>query len=926
MKRIFLFYLLLVIVSSTGQLMAQENSEMNYLKSFQSQLYFEENLGQYNDSVLFQTHMLNRQVRFLASGPSYAEVRELEGDPSPNNPEQRRFENYAWLGEREAEHEALVWNAKFLNTSDDMQVKGKGVMPGTFNYFRGGNGLGNAQGVKRYAELWYEEIYPHMDLRYYGTEKHAIKYDFILNAGADIADIEVEFEGIDAFEIDEAGKLVIHTAWGDVIDAAPYSYQMGYEGEIAVEVRYKKLTTYKLGFEIVGSYDPDKPLILDPLTLSWATFYHSSSSDDYIMAVDVDADENIYAAGYTKSTTFPVTPGSYENIYGGGIDCYIVKLVAGGTAPEYATFIGGSAWEMAYGLRVNAAGEAFITGFTASSDFPVSTAAYQLAMEGGGVDGFVVRINADGSDLVYSTYMGGSDRDYMYDLEVNSASEAYITGYTYSTDYPTTTGSYNPSYSGNGDAMITRLSADGTSLVFSTLYGGINYDISNSISLGAADEIYICGNTASINLPLSVQNVQDTLNYASGLTIEDAFVARFSADGSSLEYASYLGGTNSDGAYGMDISPAGEMYITGTTYSEDFPTSIAAMQNASSPNLGSGDVFVAKIDPNDNEVDYATYVAGSDIDFVKSLVINSYGEAHILGATRSDNWPVTAYAAGHSNQYDLFVTVLNADGSALLESDLIGGSYNDYPRASGSMRYIDDKLIIGATTHSADIPLTGVTYQGSKTNGLADSPWIGSVAIDVTLPVELNSFDVVWDAADQAVKMEWLVFESTPEEGANYFIERRSKGKDWERVGKQGLQGNEELVNLYRFSDKAIEGLAGQEIVYRIRYESPNGAGSYSLSKSLYIPTNNFVSVQLYPNPVKDVLQVELLLKESSSRLGIALLDIMGRIVYLDYALGDTENQVLQRNIDVSGLSSGIYHLQIWDQNGQQIVRNVIKD
>lgn len=925
MKRTVLFYLLFLISCYNIQLSAQTSVSQDYLKSFNSQLYFEENLGQYNDSILFQTHMLNRQIRFLEFGPSYAEVRELDRDPSPNNPEQRKFENYSWLGEREAEHEALVWNTHFANTSNLMRVQGEKPFPGTFNYFRGGANGTNATGVRRYAELWYRNIYDQVDLRYYGTESHAIKYDFVLKVGADVADIELQFSGIESFEIDEGGKLIVHTSWGDVIDAAPYSYQMGYEGEMPVAVVYRKIDDSRLGFEIVGDYDENKTLVLDPLTLSWATYFHSSSSDDYVMAVDMDADENVYIAGYTKSTTFPVTPGSYENIYGGGIDCYIAKLTAGGTTPVYATYLGGSDWEMAYGLRINAAREVFVAGFGASTDFPTTASALQTASEGGGVDGFIARLSVDGDALIYSTYMGGSDRDYIYDLEVNAGSEAYVTGYTYSSDYPTTIGSYSPSYSGNGDAMITRLSADGSSLVFSTLYGGINYDIGNSISLGASDEVYIAGNTASVNLPLSTLNIQDTLNYDPGLTIEDAFFAKLSEDGSSLEYATYLGGSDSDGAYGMDVSAAGEVFIAGTTYSGNFPTSAAALQNNSSPNLGSGDVFVAKIDVVNNEVDYATYVAGSDIDFVKSLVINSYGEAHIMGATRSDNWPTTAGAAGHSDQYDLFVSVLNADGSSLIDSDLYGGSYNDYPRASGSMRYINEQLILAATTHSPDIPLTGVTYQSNKTNGLADSPWIGSVTIDITLPVELNAFDIAWNQENESVSMEWLAYEAEVGGIGEYVIERRLAGQNWQVIGNRKLQSVDEIVSLYQYQDEDAINYRGKELVYRVKYQGAGGSVSYSLSKSLVIPDRSFKDFHLYPNPVNDILSLEIETENEQAVIGLILYDFMGRVVMMKRLSGGSSTR-LKQNFDVSHLGPGIYHMQVWDDQGKQIVENIIKN
>lgn len=341
--------------------------------------------------------------------------------------------------------------------------------------------------------------------------------------------------------------------------------------------------------------------------------------------------------------------------------------------------------------------------------------------------------------------------------------------------------------------------------------------------------------------------------------------------------------------------------------------------------MGSGDVFVAKLDLVNNVVDYSTYVAGSDIDFVKSLVINDYGEAHILGATRSDNWPVTPNSSGHSDQYDLFVTILSADGSSLVDSELFGGSYNDYPRASGSMRYIDDRVIVAATTHSGDIPLTGVTYQTNKTNGLADSPWIGSISIDVTLPVELNAFDAAWDEANQQVNMEWLVYEGEVKEGGTYIVERLAAGNGWEEIYHQELEISEEWVNLYTYQDVGAKSFEGQELAYRIKYQGLDGEIQYSLSQSLIIPRNTFKSFVVHPNPTSDFLQVEVELEEEESQIGVALYDLMGRIVLTDNLESQDGNFTISRQYDLSSLSAGIYHLAVWDSHGQQMVKNIVK-
>ena len=923
MKRTFFLCLLLIIeFGNSSYLHATNPPTDGFLKNYSSQIYFEENLGQYSSNIHFQATVHNRQLRFLNGGISFAEIREIESDSTAIlTARKQEAENYRWSTSQEAEHEALVWNLQFVGLQANTQMIGKRAFSGQFNYFFSKRANDRVKGVKRYEELWYNSLYNQIHLRFYGTADQQIKYDFVVLPGGDVNQIQMRTVGIKSSHIDDAGKWIVQTEWGEVIQNKPYAYQEIGGMEIPIAVSYSVLGEDRIGFEVEEAFDPAYPLIIDPLILNWSSFLHSSTSDDYLIAIDRDADDYIYMTGYTKTMNFPITPGIYQNVYGGGIDCYVTKLNPAGTALEYSTFIGGTDWEMGYGLAVNSSKEVFIAGFTKSTDYPISTAAYQSSIPGTQVGGFVTKLNAHGDSLIYSTYFGGSSRDYIYDLEINSTDNAYIAGYTYSSDFPSTPGAFSTLPSGNGDAFVSQFSADGSSLVYSTLFGGNSYDIANSLILGSDNEAIVAGNTGSSNLPVTAGCIQPTPNFVSGKTPEDAFLFRLSKDGSTLIYSTYLGGTDSDGIYSVDIHPNGDVFLAGNTYSDDFPTSLGAYQHGNSPMGGSGDVFVAKIDSSCSQLLYATYVAGTDIDFVKSIQVNSAGEAHILGASRSGNWPVTSNGYGLSSMYDIFISVLSSDGSAILHSSLYGGDYNDYPRASGSLHLTSNKLIAGVTSHSPNVPMVGTTFQNTKTNGLADAPWILGISVETVLAAEIRAFNAIWDSDIQQVRLNWALEESGKEN--TYILERQSEAGLWTELEHQpGSSIGTDILAFSYFDIEAIS-FAGQHIAYRLTAIGINGEKSYSQIREVSIPVQTSSRLKLFPNPVRNLLHIQF--TEPISTGGkLEILDVMGRQFFFQDLTYNQTPRLYTQELNVSNWRSGVYFLRFSYPSGRQEVQRFI--
>ena len=315
----------------------------------------------------------------------------------------------------------------------------------------------------------------------------------------------------------------------------------------------------------------------------------------------IDAFRNVYIAGYAGSD-YPTTPGAYQTIPGGGSDAFITKLNSSGSSLVYSTFIGGNGFDRAESIAIDACGNAYLTGYTSSANYPTTSGAYQTTFGDSGpfiyYDAFITKLNAAGSALVYSTFIGGSNYDRGTSIAIDASRNAYITGFTASANYPTTPGAYQTTYNGNGyyDAFITKLSPSGSSLVYSTFIGGSGDDLSWSISIDATGNSYITGITSSTNYPVTSGAYQTS--YGGGQY--DAFITNLNPSGSSLVYSTFIGGSDDDQGESIAIDTSGNAYIAGYTLSANYPTTPGAFQTT----FGGGnyDAFVTKLNIPDESL------------------------------------------------------------------------------------------------------------------------------------------------------------------------------------------------------------------------------------------------------------------------------------------------------------------------------------
>jgi hypothetical protein len=551
---------------------------------------------------------------------------------------------------------------------------------------------------------------------------------------------------------------VLHTKGGEIRQSKPLIYQEVDGDKRIISGHYVLKGKHEIGFE-VAMYDATKPLVIDPV-LSYAT-YLGGSGDDAGLSIAVDSSGNAYVTGFTLSPNFPTTNGAFDTTCGTDGSCHIVefertflaedvfvtKLNTTGSALVYSTYLGGSDDDTGLGIAVDSSGNAYVTGRTFSTDFPTTSGALQEAKSSGsgfsGPDAFVAKLNPVGNSLVYSTYLGGSGQDSGTGIGLDSSGNAYVSGTTLSTDFPTTNGAFQTSFTGGAqasegalnEAFVTKLNVTGSSLVYSTYLGGNSRDQAFSIAIDSSGNAYVTGETSSTGFPITSEALQTSLR---GLI--NAFVTKLNSTGTGLVYSTYLGGSSGgivgeavDEGLGIAVDSSGNAYVTGETRSVDFPTTIGAFQPTKPGFFNS---FVTKLNQTGSALIYSTYLGGTVEDSARSIAVDSAGNAHITGVTGSSNFSTTANAfdttcgtdgSCNLNNGDLFndtfVTKLNSTGSALVYSSYLGGSNDD----GGEGIAVDSSgnAYVTGWTFSTNFPTTNGALQttfGGSSSGFTGGP------------------------------------------------------------------------------------------------------------------------------------------------------------------------------------------------------------
>jgi hypothetical protein len=425
---------------------------------------------------------------------------------------------------------------------------------------------------------------------------------------------------------------------------------------------------------------------------------------------------------------FP-TVNAVQSTFGGvhGANAFITKINATGSALVYSTYLGGSVGDIGCGIAADSSGNAYVTGYTESTNFPTVNA-IQSSLAGS-ANAFITKINATGSALVYSTYLGGSGSDFGYGIAADSSGNAYVTGTTSSTNFPTANAIQSNLDGPSDDVFITKMNATGSSLAYSTYVGGRGADVGKGIAVDSSGNAYVTGYTESTDFP-TVNAIQSSLAGSA-----NAFITKINATGSALVHSTYLGGGGSDIGYGIAVDSSGNAYVTGTTNSTNFPTANAIQSSLAGPT----NAFIAKINASGATLVYSTYLGGSGYpgDSSASIGVDSSGSAYVTGTTNSTDFPTVnaIQATFRGPGSDAFVAEINASGSVLLYSTYFGDN-----NTGGTGIAVDssgDAYVTGNT--SGNIPLVNA-FQSSFSLPANSSAFVAEILSAVNISPSTLAF------------------------------------------------------------------------------------------------------------------------------------------------------------------------------------------
>ena len=657
------------------------------------------------------------------------------------------------------------YRINFLNSNKRCSIKGNIKSLNYNNYFIGNDKSKWASGAYNYSNIRYSDVYKGIDLLVYESEGN-LKWDFIVEAQSDVTQIKLNYEGADKIRI-KKGNLEITTSINKIKELKPIAYQKDNRGKLKeVACRFELKGTI-LSFVFPKGYDKSKELIIDP-TLVFAS-YSGSAVDNWGFTATYDSKGFLYAGGIAFGSGYPTTIGAFQTSYNGLIDVAISKYDTTGSLLIYSTYLGGSSTEVPTSLIVNTNSELLVLGTTSSSTFPTLNTAYDTIFNGGsnvsisssinfanGTDLFICRFNASGTQLQASTFLGGSDNDgiipfiplvknYGDDIrgeiitDINN--NIYIVSTSSSSNYPTSNNSFQPIKSGNSDGVITKLDNNLSNIIWSSYFGGNNFDAVYGIKVDNANNIYITGGTNSTDLS-TTNNVYQT-NYQGGSA--DGFITKIASNGQNIIHCSYIGSNRFDQSYQIDLDRYNNAYVFGQTLDTNNTFIFNAQWN--SPKDGQ---FITKFDPTLSSRIWSTTwgngQAGIDVvpsafmvDLCNRVYLSAWGGSvnGTTGGGNTNNLPITSNAIQSTTDgSDYYLMVMADDASALDYGSYYGGSISHEHVDGGTSRF-DNKgriyqNVCAGCGGNNDFPTTTGCY--SSVNGTSHQCNNGVFKIDFNIP------------------------------------------------------------------------------------------------------------------------------------------------------------------------------------------------
>ena len=682
-------------------------------------LSFEANVGQFSKSVQFAAR---GDGYSLALTPSEARLR-LQN--LPRSRARRSAISRLQAGAGRPSTPACL-RVQLLGASAAAAATAEVPLPGKINYFLGRDPAQWRTGISTCGRVRYRQVYRGIDLTYYGNQRQ-LEYDFMVAPGANPARIRLGIRGAQRVAVNRRGDLVLHTSGGDLVQHAPVTYQEIDGRRKPVLSRYVLAASgHQVSFHL-GAYNRSLPLVIDPVLsyatylggsasdggkaiavdasgsayvtgftssanfptrsplqpapgsagalfvsklspdgtrLVYSTYFGGSNTDNS-RGIAVDGSGNAAITGDTASIDYPTFHAFQPTKPAGpgGTTCFVTKFNAAGNGLIFSTYLGGTGFrETGYGIAADAAGGTYVAGFTQSGDFPTFRA-FQPASGGGSADCFVTKFKGDGT-LAYSSFLGGDgSSDAAFAIAVDTSGNAYVTGQTDSTNFPTRNALFPHPQGGFYDAFVTEVSADGASLIYSTYLGGNadshgngGSDLGLGIAADPAGNAYVTGTTDSPSYPTTPGALQTA--FPGGTP---SFVTKMSAGGGMLVYSTYLGGTSAGTqANGIAADTAGNAYVTGYTFAADYP-----LKNSLQPFRNGTYAFATSFDAG-GLVAYSTLLgsttSGNEIGY--GIAVDAAGNAYVTGGTGSADFPtVNPLQAARSGPFDAFIAKIALSGS-----------------------------------------------------------------------------------------------------------------------------------------------------------------------------------------------------------------------------------------------------------------------
>lgn len=748
-------------------------------------LAFEANEGQTDPQVKYMARG-NGYTLFLTSGDAVLSLASASSSAQsrPKEMMQRRLPGYSRetkrlirrsrTQSRPSPSSMATLRMHVVGGKSNAEIVGSDRLSAKANYIIGNDPSKWHRGVPRYARVSYHDVYPGIDLTYHG-QHNQLEFDFVVAPGSTPDPINLSFSGTSRITTDAAGNLALSSSAGDLTLNKPVAYQERNGVRQRVDARFVLKPNRQVGFEL-GTYDRTRELVIDP-SLAFAS-YLGGASEDVGFGIALDASGDSFITGHSNSADFP----GFSSVTGhsGGFSAFVSELDNTG-ALVYTTFVGGSGDDLGSSIAVDSTG-AYVAGITSSTDFPTTAGVVQFSSGGGGstcgtnsnatcLDGIVFKIDPTGANLVYATYLGGSNDDEAFGIAVDVSGNAYVAGDTFSTTFPTHNSlfTFNNGVGANGsdDAFVAELNPTATAFVYSTYLGGSFSDFANGIAVDASGNAYVTGETLSTDFPATPGSFQLTCgtdgncNAAGGAVFSDVFVARINAGGGTLHYCTYLGGSSDDTGLGIAVDSSGNVYVTGettdtntTVATGDFPVTGGAFQTSygNGSSAAGSNAFVTKLNAAGSGLVYSTYLGGSTADVAVGISLDPSNNAYVTGTTLSTDFPaVKPFQNALSGGSDAFITEVNTSGAGLVYSSYLGGDGDEnYDASTGSFFgggiAVDpsgEAFLTGSTTSSSGLSLPGAlqpSFGGAPFDAfVAVVPSAASVDFTITANADLGA-------------------------------------------------------------------------------------------------------------------------------------------------------------------------------------------